>query len=56
MQAVCEASTAPVCHWLDLRPVWVDGDTQDGLHPTESGGEHVGDLIWSELVKDCLAQ
>jgi hypothetical protein len=56
MQTVCEGSTSPVCHWVDLRPVWVNGDTSDGLHPTESGGEHVGDLIWSEMVKDCLAQ
>jgi hypothetical protein len=56
MQAVCEASTAPKCHWVDLRPVFVAGDTTDGLHPTQSGGEHVGDLIWSEMVKDCLAQ
>lgn len=56
MQTTCEGSTAPRCHWLDLRPVWVNGDTTDGLHPTQSGGEHVGDLIWSELVKDCLAQ
>jgi hypothetical protein len=56
MQTTCEGSTAPRCHWLDLRPVWMNGDTSDGLHPTQSGGEHVGDLIWSELVKDCLAQ
>jgi hypothetical protein len=56
MQTVCEGSTSPVCHWVDLRPVWVNGDTSDGLHPTQSGGDHVGDLIWSEMVKDCLAQ
>jgi hypothetical protein len=56
MQTVCAASTAPHCHWVDLRPVFVSGDTTDGLHPTQSGGDHVGDLIWSEMVKDCLAQ
>ncbi len=56
MQAVCEGSTAPVCHWVDLRPVWVDGDTTDGLHPTQSGGEHVGDRIWEAMVDLCLAQ
>jgi hypothetical protein len=56
MQTVCEGSKSPVCHWVDLRPVWVNGDTTDGLHPTQSGGEHVGDLIWSEMVKDCLGQ
>lgn len=56
MQTTCEGSTSPRCHWVDLRPVFVAGDTTDGLHPTESGGEHVGDLIWSEMVKDCLAQ
>jgi hypothetical protein len=56
MQTACEGSTAPRCHWVDLRPVFVAGDTTDGLHPTQSGGEHVGDLIWSEMVKLCLAQ
>jgi hypothetical protein len=56
MQTVCEGTTAPKCHWVDLRPVWVNGDTSDGLHPTQSGGNHVGDLIWSEMVKDCIAQ
>lgn len=56
MQTTCEGSTSPRCHFLDLRPVWKDGDTTDGLHPTESGGEHVGDLIWSEMMKDCIGQ
>jgi hypothetical protein len=56
MQTVCEGSTSPKCHWLDLRPVWVNGDTSDGLHPTQSGGDHVGDAIWAEMVKDCIAQ
>lgn len=56
MQTTCEGSTSPRCHWLDLRPVWKTGDTTDGLHPTQSGGEHVGDLIWSEMVKLCFAQ
>ena len=56
MQTVCEAATGLHCYWVDLRPVWVNGDTADGLHPTQSGGDHVGDLIWSEMVKDCIAQ
>ena len=56
MQTTCAASTSPKCHWVDLRPVFVAGDTTDGLHPTKSGGDHVGDLIWSEMVKLCLAQ
>jgi hypothetical protein len=56
MQTTCEGSTSPKCHWVDLRPVWVNGDTSDGLHPTQSGGDHVGDLIWSEMVKECFAQ
>ena len=56
MQAVCDATTTPRCHWVDLRPVWVNGDTTDGLHPTQSGGNHVGDAIWAEMVKDCIAQ
>jgi hypothetical protein len=56
MQTKCEGSTSPRCHWVDLRPVWVNGDTTDGLHPTQSGGDHVGDLIWSEMVKACIAQ
>ena len=56
METTCAASTSPRCHWVDLRPVFVAGDTTDGLHPTQSGGDHVGDLIWSEMVKACLAQ
>lgn len=56
MQPVCEGSTSPKCHWVDLRPVFVAGDTTDGLHPTQTGGDHVGDAIWAEMVKDCLAQ
>ena len=56
MQTTCEGSTSPKCHWVDLRPVWVNGDTSDGLHPTQSGGNHVGDLIWSEMMKECFAQ
>jgi len=56
MQTVCAGTTSPRCHWVDLRPVWVNGDTSDGLHPTQSGGEHVGDAIWAEMVKDCIAQ
>lgn len=56
MQPVCEASTSPKCHWLDLRPVWVAGDTTDGLHATQSGSDHVGALIWSEMMRLCLAQ
>jgi hypothetical protein len=57
MQAVCEGSTSPRCHWVDLRPIWQTNDVlSDGLHPTQSGGNHVGDLLWSEMVKNCMAQ
>lgn len=56
MQTACEGSTSPKCDFLDLRPVWVNGDTSDGLHPTQSGGDHVGDLLWSEMMKQCFAQ
>jgi len=56
LQPLCEGATGLKCHWVDLRPVWLTGDTTDGLHPTQSGGDHVGDLIWSEMVKDCIAQ
>jgi len=56
MQTVCEGTTSPRCHWVDLRPVWQNGDTTDGLHPTQSGGNHVGDAIWEEMVKECIAQ
>jgi hypothetical protein len=56
METVCKGTTSPRCHWVDLRPVWVNGDTSDGLHPTQSGGDHVGDAIWAEMVKDCIAQ
>jgi hypothetical protein len=56
MEVVCAAATGVRCHWVDLRPVWVNGDTIDGAHPTQSGGDHVGDAIWAEMVKDCIAQ
>jgi hypothetical protein len=56
MEPVCAAATGLRCHWVDLRPVWVDGDTDDGLHPTVSGGEHVGDAIWAKMVEECIAQ
>ena len=57
MQTTCEGSTSPKCHWVDLRPVWQTGDVlSDGLHPTQSGGNHVGDLVWSEMMKECIAQ
>jgi hypothetical protein len=56
MEAVCAAATGVRCHWVDLRPVWTNGDTSDGLHPTETGGLHVGNAIWAEMAKDCIAQ
>jgi hypothetical protein len=56
MQSVCAQATAPKCYWVDLRPVWKDGDTSDGLHPTVSGGQHVGDAIWAKMVEQCVAQ
>lgn len=56
MEQVCMKTAMPRCHWVDLRPVWKDGDTQDGLHPTASGGQHVGDAIWAKMVEECIAQ
>jgi hypothetical protein len=56
VEAVCAKTTAPKCHWVDLRPVWKDGDTTDGLHPTVSGGQHVGDAIWAKMMEQCIAQ
>jgi hypothetical protein len=57
MEEVCKGTTSPKCYWVDLRPVWQNNDVMsDGLHPTQSGGDHVGDLIWQEMVKNCLAQ
>jgi len=57
MQTACEGSTSPRCHWVDLRTVWVaTTDTADGANPNTTGGKHVADLIWSEMVKDCIAQ
>ncbi len=57
MQTVCQGVSGLRCHWVDLRPVWQTNDVlTDGLHPTQSGGNHVGDLVWSEMVKDCMAQ
>ncbi len=57
MQTVCQGISGLRCHWVDLRPVWQTNDVlSDGLHPTQSGGDHVGDLIWSTMVSDCMAQ
>jgi hypothetical protein len=56
MEEVCKASTAVPCHWVDLRPVWKEGDCNDGLHPTMSGGLHVAEAIWAKMVEKCLAQ
>jgi hypothetical protein len=56
METVCKGSTSPKCYWVDLRPVWKNGDTTDGLHPTQSGGDHCGDAIWAAMVENCLAQ
>ncbi len=56
MEQVCAAATGLRCHWVDLRPVWQNGDTDDGAHPNESGGEHCGDAIWARMVEECMAQ
>ncbi|MBN2197063.1 MAG: SGNH/GDSL hydrolase family protein [Polyangiaceae bacterium] len=56
MEQVCAAASGLRCHWVDLRPVWQNGDTNDGLHPTQSGGEHCGDAIWARMVEECIAQ
>ena len=56
IREVCVKQKALRCHFLDLRPFWVAGDTTDGLHPTASGARHVADAIWSFMQKECLAQ
>jgi hypothetical protein len=59
LQPLCEGATGLKCHWVDLRPLWPaekDKYTTDGLHPTKTGGDVVGDAIWAEMVKDCIAQ
>jgi hypothetical protein len=59
METVCKGYTGLKCYWVDLRPVWPaekDKYTTDGLHPTKVGGQVVGDLIWAEMVKQCMAQ
>lgn len=59
MQKVCEGATNLKCYWVDLRPLWPaekDKYTSDGLHPTKTGGDVVGDAIWAEMVKQCMAQ
>jgi len=59
MQTVCKGYTGLKCHWVDLVPLWPaekDKYTTDGLHPTQTGGNLVGDAIWAEMVKQCMAQ
>jgi hypothetical protein len=59
MQPICEGATGLKCYWIDLRPLWPatkDKYTTDGLHPTQAGGDVVGDAIWAEMVKQCMAQ
>jgi hypothetical protein len=56
IREACVKQTALRCHFLDLRPFWMAGDTSDGLHPTASGARHVADAIWAFMQKDCLAQ
>jgi hypothetical protein len=54
MEEVCKASVAVPCHWVDLRPVWEEGDCADGLHPTMSGGLHVAEAIWAKMEEQCI--
>jgi hypothetical protein len=59
METVCKGYTGLKCYWVDLRPLWPaekDKYTTDGLHPTKTGGDVVGDAIWAEMVKQCMAQ
>jgi hypothetical protein len=59
METVCKGYTGLKCYWVDLRPLWPaekDKYTSDGLHPTKTGGDVVGDAIWAEMVKQCMAQ
>lgn len=56
IREVCVKETALRCHFLDLRPFWKPGDTNDGLHPTSSGARHVADAIWDFMKADCLGQ
>jgi hypothetical protein len=56
LQTLCEGATGLRCHWVDLRTVWEIGDTTDGYHPNQIGGNHCGDAIWAEMVTSCIAQ
>jgi hypothetical protein len=59
METVCKGYTGLKCYWVNLVPVWPaekDKYTTDGLHPTKTGGDVVGDAIWAEMVKQCMAQ
>ena len=57
MQTVCEGTTAPKCHWVDLRPVWQLMATLLTASIRLSRAETTSEtLIWAEMVKDCMAQ
>jgi hypothetical protein len=58
MRAACAASTVP-CYFIYAEelfaghPEYVGGDA---LHPSNSGGEVIGNAIWEIMVENCIAQ
>jgi lysophospholipase L1-like esterase len=51
IQDVVNSSSAPVCYWLDLRPVFQGHYSEyvlsDGLHPSAAGSQATAEAIWN---------
>ena len=57
----CESGSTDTfqCTMLDLRPVFAghpDWFMGDGIHPLAPGMDAMGDFIWGEMKKLCMAQ
>ena len=56
MQQACAASPVP-CHFLDLQTFWAGHpEYSNGIVPSDSGAQVIGDQIWAIMQQNCIAQ
>jgi hypothetical protein len=57
MKALCDAQTAPTCHWLDLRDAWAGHNeyTTDGIHVAGPGNVPTATAIFETMQANCVA-
>jgi lysophospholipase L1-like esterase len=59
VKAGCDKFKGPLtCTFVDTRPAF-DGQafiSLDGIHPNDAGQKAIGDLVWSTMVAQCIAQ